>query len=90
MKLFKKLFEKKTKDVTLMFQVPTFDPKEDITAYEVSQHLLCHKTFIFRGSVRKLNEQIESWWKHLPDGLHRHYTTKEITMNIHQDLLTDE
>jgi hypothetical protein len=53
-----------------------FDPKEDITAFELAQHLMIYKAFIFRGDVEKLNNEINLWWLKLPPAMARHYTKK--------------
>lgn len=85
MNIFKK---KKNEEVELKFEIPIFDPKEDITAFELAQHLMIYKAFIFRGDVEKLNNEINLWWLKLPPAMARHYTKKINTITISKDLIT--
>ena len=82
-KIFKKMFSKDEEvTVTLTFKVPSFTPKEDITAFEVAQHILFNKALIFTGDAEKMETDIKRWWRDIPSNMARHYTEKEISITV--------
>ena len=88
MKLFKKLFGKSDdEDVELTFDTFDFTPKEDITAYELSQYLLLKRSFVFKGDLQKLQNDIMEWHYSLSPSLARHFTLTKRTITVSRDLL---
>ena len=85
-KMFKKMFEK-DREVNLTFKVPRFTPKEDITAFEVAQHILFKKSFIFTGDSEKMETDIKRWWRDIPSNMARHYTEQEVSITVSKSLL---